>query len=508
MTSDPARAADARERTSRSAADRYEGKRGRHTSTIGRIVPQTLPIILLVLATLYPAASLNIPGAANGGLFLFSLIGLFSLPMLVSKDIGSLTRPSLLHIAILGCLPFTAAVASELARGQWVPRNLDLPLRFALLGPCMACACRLGAKHVRHLQWGLIAGAIAGGSREIYLNYGVDRVAQIGLINTIPYSDIALMFGFLSLLTLGWTLADQRRPWLVFVENTLKLLAFALALGGSIASGSRGGWLTIPFLGLLCWYALAALGSRDAEHQGGSGTHASSTYARVQRAGLAAAILALIALGVWHAWPRLTEAFSNIAVFLHYDHFDTPVGIRFEVWHASVMMFAAHPLFGIGTDQFIPVLNEMVHARRVPDVLLGLPHSHNDMLFALSTAGAFGGLGLLCLYLVPFATCLRWLLDARFRQVRCVMAMGVVTPLSYLIFGLTETMFIISMETAIFVFMTAVFLAVARTTMTATLEKIAHSGSDREGRFTAVQAYHDSDAAHDAGAVESSRHPR
>jgi len=389
------------------------------------------------------------------------LIGLFSLPALRGRGMPPQMRGSLVGIAILGWLPFAAALANEVARAHWVPRNLDLPLRFALLGPCIACACRIGLDRGRHLQWGLIGASIFCGVREIYANFGVARVSEIGLINTIPYSDVTLTFGFLTLLTLGWSLAGPQRPGLAAIEALLKLLAFIVALGGSIASGSRGGWLAIPVLGALSWYALA-LRAPILDSCGNAAAGSNAPLVTLSRRALPILIVLGAALGLWHAWPRLTEAFSNIAVFLQGGHFNTPIGIRFEVWRASVMMLAQHPFVGVGYDQFIPTLAELNRDGKIPGVLLGLPHSHNDMLFALATAGCLGGIALLCLYLVPFAKCLRWAFDARTREARCLAAMGTALPLSYLIYGLTETMFIISMDTALFVFMSALLLALAR----------------------------------------------
>jgi O-antigen ligase len=443
---------------------------------------RALAFALLVLAALYPVASLNVRGAANGLLFVFALIGLFSLPALSGRGMPPQVRGSLVVIALLGWLPFVAALANELARGHWIPRNLDLPLRFALLGPCMAAACRIDVARGRHVQWGLIAAALVSGGREIHVNYGVARVSEVGLINTIPFSDVTLMFGFLTLLTLGWTLSPSHSPRLVAAETMLKVLAFVVGLCGSLASGSRGGWLAIPVLGLLSWYALARRAPLPGSDEAGQ-SQGKPTSQWLGRALPFAIVLGAI-FATWHAWPRLSEAFSNIGVFLQGGHFDTPIGIRFEVWRASVMMLAQHPLVGVGYDQFMQMLVELNSAGRVPSVLLGLPHSHNDMLFALATTGLFGGVSLLCLYLVPFATCLRWAVDTRSREARCLAAMGAVLPLSYLIFGLTETMFIISMDTALFVFLSALLLTMARASVAAS--HAVGVGRDAPGSLRAV----------------------
>lgn len=412
-----------------------------------------VPVLLAALLVVYPAVALNWRGSANGILFVFTLVGLFHLAAL-QRPFGGTTRdrssqhwqpwPSLGMLAMAGIAPLVVAGANEIARGVWVPKNLDLPLRFALLGPCTAAALQLRVTAFRHLQWGLIAGALISMVRVVYLNRLGARAAEIGVLNTIPFSDISLMLGFLSMLSLGWSITGSR------MESGLKILGFAAGVVASFVSGSRGGWVAIPILALICGIALRAC-------QSGNAPPLSRQGWLIRCVG----VVVLLAVGVRIGAARVGQALADIRDYLH-GNVDTSIGTRFEVWRASWMALRDHPLLGVGFDGFKPAVAHYVQAGRVSTSLIGLPHSHNELLFALASGGLAGGLALLAVYLLPliyFCQAMRSL-D---RETRCAAGMGATIVAGYAISGLTETFFIISMNTAIYVFLVGVLLAFVHT---------------------------------------------
>jgi len=423
-----------------------------------RHVVLALPLCLML--ALYPIFCLEVRGSANGILFVFTLVGVFYLPNLwrhrnmpIEEGIARRARlpapsllaqlplsapgPSCTTLALLGLTPLLAALINEASRGIWYPKNLDLPLRFAFIGPCVAAMLLLSRNHFRHVQWGLIAAALVSLGHVTYLNRHGARAAQIGFLNTIPFSDITLIIGFLSLLTVGWSITGRR------IETVLKIVGFAAGLLASAISQSRGGWVAIPLLAVLSWFAL-----RGACH----------VPSRKTRWMLSLTGIAIVLLSSKFVWPRVTDALSNISAFFSHGTADTSVGIRFEAWRASLMMLREHPLVGGGADQFINTLNGFVASGRVDSALQGLPHSHNEMLFALSSLGLLGGVGLLCVYIGPLWFFLRRM-GAPSAQTRCAAAMGATICIGYIVSGLTETFFIISMNTAIYVFFTSAFVA-------------------------------------------------
>lgn len=391
--------------------------------------------VLVCVLVLYPACCLCLRGSANGLLFLACAIGLLGLTRL--GEGGAANWPSARRdLALLGCLPVLATLINQVSRGVLVPKNFDLPLRFALLGPCLAAFGPLRPRHFRHLQWGLMAGALGALAMVLLASRGVARANQIGALNAIPFGDISLLLGVLSLLTLGWRVTRTR------VETVGKLLAGLAGLLASLLSQSRGGWLALPLFAALLWWAL-----RPARRPG-------------RRQVLLAGVLVLaLALGAGRvAWPRLQSAAQDVSAYVDGGPRDTAVGMRFQVWAASLTMLREHPLTGVGYDRFRPTLQAYAQAGRVSPAIAGLPHSHNEILFVASTTGLLGLLALLGVQLGPLRVL--WpALRRGSRQTRCAAAMGLCVTLGFLVFGATEVLFIISMTTAIYVFLTAALLA-------------------------------------------------
>ncbi len=408
--------------------------------------PDRLALFLTLLLALYPAVALNWRGSANGILFVFALIGLFSLPALRDATAPDTRWPSLGAIALFCLTPLLAAVANEIGRGVWVPKNFDLPLRFALLGPCMAAALRMRKDAFHHLQWGVIVGTLISLGRVVYLNRLGPRAAEIGILNTIPFSDISLMLGFLSMLSLGWSITGSR------AERFLKVIGFAAGVIASFVSGSRGGWIAIPVLAIVCGVALRPCQS----------TPQPPASARTRMLCMLGAAM-LVLVGVRMGASRIAQAVSDVRAYFH-GNVETSIGTRFEIWRASIIALREHPLVGVGFDGFKPVVAGYAHAGRVPLSLIGLPHSHNELLFALATGGIAGGLALLAMYLLPLAYFLQAMRSAPretrdTRETRCAAGIGATICIGYLISGLTETFFIISMNTALYVFFVATMLA-------------------------------------------------
>src|SRR5471030_2202746 len=133
-------------------------------------------------------------------------------------------------------LSFGLALAQMLLRHDLL-RTLEKPSRemAAVTVLLTVLACRPSRKA---LWYGLIAGALAGAAFIVYQRWviGVDRPG--GLINSITFGDIVLCMGLMSL---AGVLDFKGRQ---VVWPSLGALAGVV---GSIATGTRGGWIAILF---------------------------------------------------------------------------------------------------------------------------------------------------------------------------------------------------------------------------------------------------------------------
>ena len=115
------------------------------------------------------------------------------------------------------------------------------------------------------------------------------------------------------------------------------LLAFVLMLGPVLLAGSRAAWLC---------YALVALGFIWRE--------AKSPLRFAGFCVIGAVLLALAGGLAWETSGRFQQRMDRTLLALHGtgQSIDTALTGRLDIWHASVEMFAAHPILGVGVRGF------------------------------------------------------------------------------------------------------------------------------------------------------------
>ncbi|MDX3904357.1 MAG: O-antigen ligase family protein [Pigmentiphaga sp.] len=314
---------------------------------------------------------------------------------------------------------------------------IDVPylyLRFALFGLLVWGLLNLGRSVLEVAQWGFAAGAI---SSAIWIHFATlgGRPAHVGIFNVIPFSNLALLMGIVTVVSIGWSPGHRR------VEIAVKFLAGLAGLYASYASGTRGGWIAIPVLLLV-----ALLGFRR--------------WSLRRRMAVFAALLVMgtvVGMASDTVRERVAQSIRHLSDYGP-DDLDTSEGGRLQVWAASLRMIEAYPLTGVGVKGFEPALEEQWRQGLVTTFAATLPHSHNDILYATATLGIPGLLAILALYLAP-----AWFFVRHLRSpdhptaVAAVMGLAITT--GFFMFGLTETMFVIAMTNAFYVLSLAVVVA-------------------------------------------------
>jgi len=139
------------------------------------------------------------------------------------------------------------------------------------------------------------------------------------------------------------------------------------------------------------------------------------------------------------------------------------VAERLQMWSVAWDMFRHAPLLGVGTGAYMTEARQRVEANTAPPVVAVYDHPHNEYLDALSSRGLLGLLALLLFLGVP-----AWLFSCGLRSpdpVRMGACLaGLMLPVGFALFGLTETMFIHSVTLGWYAIMTAVFLVTADAT--------------------------------------------
>ncbi|MFM0280101.1 O-antigen ligase family protein [Paraburkholderia sediminicola] len=340
----------------------------------------------------------------------------------------------------IGMLAFVVAIAVQQALfGYWLPRQFDALSRFVLALPVFLLLRQLPSRHLRVIGWGCAAGALAVGIWAL-----VDQPAggwtdanrlNNSYTNAIPFGDTALLLGFLSVFTLGW---DKPRDWRVLGIRLLALVGGGYA---SYLSGSRGGWLAVPvFVVLLAmqyqWYAQKK---------------------RLLIATLAIVIGAGALLSTERVQKRLGEVTNDVSM-MHQGEDYTSVGLRFQLWNASGLIFMHHPLYGVGKGRLVDELGLLAKRGEVKAEIVN-ERAHSDFF---STLAEMGAIGVMCLLLFYFGISVyfwRHRLSSD-PSIRAASYAGLAVATSTVIFGLTIDVLVPIMVTVLLALLVATFLAV------------------------------------------------
>lgn len=374
---------------------------------------------------MFPALLLRLPTVANasfGVLLALSVIGIS-----VSSRAGPdpwrlLVRNWPVMLAMLA-LPL-ALLWHQLATQPGLPHVPYLYLRFALFIPLVWGLLWMG-KSVQVIQWGFVAGAI-GSACWFHLTLGHARPLHVGVFNLIPFTNLSLLMGMLALISIGWS----RRHWL---EIALKVLAGVAGLYASYLSGTRGNWIAIPALLLVVIVSARRI------------------KAPLRWPLLVALVAAMGLLGyasdvVMNRWQ---DAVQGLRGFAGGQDVNTPVGFRLQLWRGSLLLFAEQPWVGIGPENWKASVAELSRGGELTPQAASFDHSHNDVLYAAATLGIPGLLAVLALYFVPAVYFLRNIRHTD-ESARVAAALGLAVVTGFFLYGLTETMFYVSLVNAFY----------------------------------------------------------
>lgn len=299
-------------------------------------------------------------------------------------------------------------------------RVFDRPSRFVFAVPVLLFVLA----HPPKLSWlwsGIAVGSVLTGSWAIWqkLVMGVERAT--GFTYVIQFGNISMLFGLFCLAGLGWAVVQPHaRRWVV-------LLVMGAAFGAlaSLLSGSRGGWIGLPFVFLVLYRAYGALLS-----------------ARL-RIGIIAALLALVTLvyvvpqtGVQ---ARVMQGFTDIELYRSGENKSTSLGARFDMWQGAITLIIEKPLTGWGWNGYYQGIQALVDEGKVIP-FAAENHAHNEYLDNFARRGVLGILSLMALYLVPLRLFARRLAEPDL-ALRSLATAGAILPVAFMDFGLSQVFF-------------------------------------------------------------------
>ncbi|WP_249979300.1 O-antigen ligase family protein [Vreelandella olivaria] len=375
---------------------------------------RNLPQLYTCVAVfLFGALSLVVPSGYSLGAVLLLLGGL---GLIVSLRIPAITRADVWIIAaLLGYVLVTMAEAWWDGQGS---KGFDKPSRFLLAIPALFWVLRYPPK-LPFLWSGFAIGALGAGTWAAWqkLVVGVER-AQ-GHTHVIQFGNLSMLLGVLCLAGLGWAVVQrQRKLWVC-----LLLLGAVAGILGSLFSGSRGGWVGFPIVLLVLYRA-----------------YGRNLAPKLQVIALVAMLVggmtvyAVPQLGVQ---GRVHQAVEDVGLYISGENRGTSVGARFEMWRGAALLIQEKPITGWGSNGYKDAMWQLGEEGVIDTEAAQYGHAHNEFVDAFAKRGIIGFIVLLALYLIPMRLFSRQL-QAPDLSTRALATAGVLLPVTYIDFGLSQ----------------------------------------------------------------------
>nr|WP_255774981.1 O-antigen ligase family protein [Halomonas alkalisoli] len=297
------------------------------------------------------------------------------------------------------------------------------------LWPLVAALVLIGMRcyppNPRMIWWGVCCGALGAGTIALYERVVLGAERASNGINAIPFGNLSLLLGSLSLLTVLWCLRRLRPRHIGLL--ILAMVAAALGLLGSLLSGTRGGWVALPFVLLIVYRA-----ARDL---------LPLRYLRVGAGGLVLLMLVPILLPQSGVSERVGQVADDAQRYWQSGHAGSSLGMRLELWRSGVILVGEKPLLGFGEHHMEEALTGLAEDGRVYDRVVIHMQLHNEFIDTTARRGLLGAASLLLLYGIPL-----WLFCKKLRRaghelgLQVLAAAGMMVPVAFFDFGLTQSM--------------------------------------------------------------------
>jgi O-antigen ligase len=325
----------------------------------------------------------------------------------------------------------------------WGWGSMDRPAKYLLALPCIFYLMTFEPR-ASWLWMGVAVGAVGSGLAGLYQALVLALPRANGFTNAIQYGNLSMLLAVMS----GLLLVVQWKRWVLW-QRWLLVAAIVLGGTGSVLSQSRGGWLALVLLLPVCaWLLVRTTGQR-----------------RVYW-GLCAIALAAAALSqVPAVEQRVDEARHEMQTYQQQGDGRSSVGQRLAHWKLAWQMGWDRPLTGWGRAGYEAEKARRVAAGLAHPVVLEFSHAHNEALDLFAKRGLPGVLLLLAFYGIPLV--MFWPTAHRIRdgagkmdrESLSLCLMGVLLPLSYIGFGLTQVFLAHNSGNMFYLFMCPLLLA-------------------------------------------------
>jgi O-antigen ligase len=207
--------------------------------------------------------------------------------------------------------------------------------------------------------------------------------------------------------------------------DLLMLVGVGAGLAASVWSQTRGGW--VAMLLIMGWML----------HK------ATQNWGIAKRVLIAGAMLAALAIPVLLpngiVQNRVMAAITEFEGYLESNTQDTSVGARLAMWEFAYKDLAVAPLIGRGAEGWKQSRDAGIKSGSLDPFLRDFSHLHNEFLDALYKNGLIGLSLLLTLYWVPMLIFFKPYLHGYGSEAKALAMGGMVLPMMFIDYGLTQT---------------------------------------------------------------------
>lgn len=356
------------------------------------------------------AVSLVAPRGYSVGFFLISLSGLMLWTCSREKLLDDKNR-----WLILPCLIYAVGETAIGLMHHWGWRMVDPYAPFVLL-IFGVWGIRKYRPNTMYFWYGLGFGAIGAGVISGYQAALGHR--SFGFMLAIQFGNASLLMGVLCLVRL---LMVRGNRWM----DVLMSVGFLAGMAGSIWSQTRGGWVAVILV--FVWMVRVA----------------TLTLPLIKRLGVAVVLLCVLAIPAIQTngivQNRVKMAVHELDDYIESKKQGSAVGARLGMWEFAIRDIHTAPLLGHGVEGWILSRDEGVASGALEPVMKSFTHLHNDFLDVLYKNGFIGLALLLLLYWLPMLMFFKPYLHSYGAEVKALAMGGMVLPMMYMDFGLTQT---------------------------------------------------------------------
>jgi O-antigen ligase len=345
---------------------------------------------------IFPVTFLTVRHGVHVSLFALALLALYHVWGRKAPRIEFNYPLDALIILVFAGL-FISVLLSQIYRGAIHFAAFDGPSRVLIAGIVFLILKQLNISYVKVLSISIPVGLICV-FLSVQLNPGaywpVERYATY-FVDPNTLGSQTFILGLLSFLMIGW--GGKSMALIV-----LQVFAGLLALYVSVGSGSRGGWLTAPFILLLILF----LRFGDIAHSDQS----QKQKMWLHTIAVCISIFFAFLMGFYFSEKlssRIISGYFEIHNWFSGANLDTSAGTRLSMWKFGFQFANESLLFGYGEEKnMMQVLQNSplnIAANEIAINTMAATGPHSDILSKLLSAGLFGLAAYLSLLLMPFS---------------------------------------------------------------------------------------------------------